>query len=331
MPNLFGIHQRGLRFGPDIFIRDFVGDVGDPHTGAISASPDIILLKNKLTTDPQLTFGTENPANVDRVDLGSEAEFGQPNYIYVRIKNRGRSAAVNVKATVYWSQPSTLPNPTTWQLAGSVVIPIVVPGTPAGSYLTVSNEIAWNTVPATGHYCFVGLIDNLADPAPQPVDFLNWNNYQAFIRNNNNVTWRNFNVVNTLRLIRPEDYIVLPWKASGAPDGARKMQLEVVAHLPEGSQVALEGPAEFLKLFHTDSRPTDDGKRLIKVNPNGRHIIGEATFPAEANSDMRFVVTIPKERRRGVFDLYVTQRFEGLEVGRITWRLMGSESEEPYA
>jgi serine protease len=45
MPNLRNIAETVLGVAPDVYIRDFVGDVGDPHTGAISASPDIILLK----------------------------------------------------------------------------------------------------------------------------------------------------------------------------------------------------------------------------------------------------------------------------------------------
>src|SRR5207247_1937936 len=40
MPDLQGINTTVLQLAPDIFIRDFVGDAGDPHTGAVSASPD---------------------------------------------------------------------------------------------------------------------------------------------------------------------------------------------------------------------------------------------------------------------------------------------------
>jgi hypothetical protein len=57
MPDLQAIIQGTLSVGfADVYLRDFAGDVGDPHTGSISTSPDIIVRPTSVA-DPQMAFG----------------------------------------------------------------------------------------------------------------------------------------------------------------------------------------------------------------------------------------------------------------------------------
>lgn len=326
MPNLRAIIDDilVLNAAVDVYIRDFAGDTGDPHTGAISASPDIILLPSKVA-NPQASFGqgsgTENTST-----LGYEATAGQPNYLYVRVRNRGGSPATNVDARVFWSPVSTLVTPDLWTLVGSVTIPNV----PTGDQLTVSDAITWPlaAIPATGHYCFVGLVGNEQDPVPDPADFLNWDNFYRFIRENNNVTWRNFNVVGNEpdpEAGDPPDFVALPFLAAGAPDKARPMQLEIASRLPKGSRVFLELPfylidamqerSPYLKIV--EKRRT----AWLPVNPHGRRILGEALFPAKARIQLRLLVHVPKKLRANEYEVFVRQLYKGEEVGRVTWRL----------
>ena len=102
--------------------------------------------------------------------LGYEAESGQNNYIYVRMRNRGGSNASNVTATIYWAPVATLITPDLWSLVGTVTLPNV----PTGDILTVSPSITWmeSDIPATGHYCLVGIIGNSVDPAPNRAHLL---------------------------------------------------------------------------------------------------------------------------------------------------------------
>ena len=138
-----------------------------PTTGSILASPDIILRPTAVGS-PQAAFGagsgTENDAT-----LGATAEIGQDNFVYVRVLNQGGSPATSVKATVYWSPVATLVTPDYGRSWARPTIPSV----PIGEQLTVSSGIVWHQaqIPAAGHYCFVGLIGNAADPAPGPADF----------------------------------------------------------------------------------------------------------------------------------------------------------------
>jgi hypothetical protein len=332
MPDLRTIIQNVLAVTPDIYIRDFVGDAGDPHTGSISASPDIILRQTQ-EPNPQAAFGegsgTENSNN-----LGHVAEAGQDNFIYVRVRNRGGPPPVDVEATVYWAPPSSLVTPDQWTLIGSVTIPNV----PVGDILTVSDEIVWPAaaVPATGHYCFIGLIGTADDPAPGLADFLDWDNYCRFIRENNNVTWRNFNVVDNQpdpADADPSDPVDLPFLAPGPPDKARRMSLEVVAKLPEGARVWLEVPKAFVDGMKERSPFNKIDKKRghvrLPVNPHGRRVFGEALFPAKSRMKARLLVKIPKKFLRYEYEVYVRQVYQRQEVGRITWRLTPRKKRRP--
>ena len=320
-----------LNIAPDIYIRDFVGDIGDPHTGSISASPDIIV-RSTAVPNPQAAFGpTSGTANSNT--LGYSVRSGQNNYVYVRVFNRGGTSASNVDAIVYWSPVATLVTPNLWTLIGSVAIPNV----PTGNVLTVSNAIVWPTanIPATGHYCFVGLIGNAQDPVPNRVDLLNFDNFYRFIRNNNNVTWRNFNVVsNTPPAPFPINAVALPFLAPGAPDKDRRFRLEVMALLPDRARVWLEGPQHLMADMHGHAVGLEVDKELpiarLELNPHGLTRFQEIVFPANSRSELRLLVQIPEEEREHEYDVYIRQMYENEEVGRVTWRLSPpSRVEEP--
>lgn len=334
MPNLQAIiNSNVVGLAPDVYLRDFVGDTGDPHTGAISASPDIILLP-VAEPNPQAAFG-EGSATENSNTLGFQAEAGQDNFIYVRARNRGGSDAANVTATVYWSPVATLLTPDLWTPVGSVVIPNV----PSGNVLTVSNAIAWpaGQIPGTGHYCFVGLVGNAADPAPGPADFVDWDNYRNFIRNNNNVTWRNFNVVDNEPdpAGDPSEYVAMEFLAPGAPDRARRMRLEIVARLPKGSRALLDIPVAMYDAMH-DRAPVKFDKRrkiaTIPVNPHGMRSLGDMLFTAKSRAKLRLLVQIPKQYRHMAYEVFVRQMFRDEEVGRVTWRLAPlGEKRRPFS
>ena len=138
MPNLEAILNAHFHTQPDIYIRDFPGDDGDPHDGAISASPDIILRQTEVA-DPVAEFGEGSPGE-NSITLGSTALAGQDNFVYVRVLNRaGFAPTFDVTATIYWSPPATLVSPYLWEPVGSVVIPTV----PGSDVLTVSDAITW--------------------------------------------------------------------------------------------------------------------------------------------------------------------------------------------
>jgi Subtilase family len=333
MPNLRAIIENVLNLSPDVYIRDFVGDIGDPHADSISASPDIILLPETVA-DPQTSYG-EGSGTENSNTLGADIEEGEDGYLYVRVRNRGGSPAADVVATVFWAPVATLLTSDLWTLVGSTTIPNV----PETDELTVSDAIHWPAadIPGLGHYCFVGLIGNAEDPGPEPADFLDWDNYYRFIRENNNVTWRNFNVVPNEpdpEAGDPSNYVGLAFLAPGAPDKARRMQLEVVARLPKGARAFLEMPLHFADAIQEHSPFLKINKKgnmaRLPVNPHGRKRLKEVLFPTKSRTRMRLLVHIPKKMRRKPYEVYVRQLYEGTEVGRVTWRLAPRDRKPPF-
>ena len=340
MPNLQNTVPVVLNLVPDVYIRDFVGDIGDSHNGIIAASPDIILRPLPLI-DPLIDtalYNLDPPAAIDEAfgslsgtendpTLSIRAKLGDDHAIYVRVKNRGPVDATNVTATVYWSEPSTLLTPNTWRPAGglSIVIPLVPA---AGNGLIVSPAIIWpgNQILVTGHYCFVALIGNAEDPAPDPLDFGSWVNYERFIRENNNVSWRNFDVVDYL-LGAPSGPINLRFYIRGPWDKARDMSLEVISTLPAKARLTVQVPIHQKDVLKgLGSVEMDEHQKFVRVslNPHGMSKAKPFKFPKDFCAEAHLLVHLPEEFRHDTYDIYLRQLYEGREIGRITWRLRPS-------
>jgi hypothetical protein len=327
MPNLAGIIGGLLGLAPDIYLRDFVGDAGEPHLGAISASPDIILRKTSVA-DAQAAFGQGSGTEMSAT-LGYEAEAGQDNFIYVRALNQGSTAATGATATVYWSEVSTLVSPDLWNLVGTVAMPDL----PTGEQLVCADALTWPAaqIPATGHYCMVGLLDHPQDPAPPLADFLDWNNFQLFIRNNNNVTWRNFNVVDVDPSApdpAPQRFLV-----AGFPNRRLEMAVEMQLRLPVGANAMLEAPLRFFRDLKADLDVIKIDERqqiaFARLPPASRMRIGAGLMPEKARYPMRLHVKLPAADAREFGQVVARQLYKGEEeVGRVTWRFRSAKVRE---
>ncbi|HMJ60771.1 MAG TPA: S8 family peptidase, partial [Bryobacteraceae bacterium] len=240
MPNLRAIitgHE--LNLAPDLFLRDYVGDLGDPTSGIVSQSPDIIV-RQAAVADPQAIYGASSGTENDP-SLSQDVDTGHPNFVYVRLLNRGGSPATGVSVDVYWSPPATLVTPNLWTLIGTATLPSV----PTGNVLTVSSGITWPSaaLPGPGHYCFVAVVGSVQDPKPGLAAFSTFNQYVAFIENNNNVAWRNFDVViGPPSSGAPPGFYRLPFLIPGAFDTSHVFELETLGRLPERSRAFLEVP-----------------------------------------------------------------------------------------
>ncbi len=345
MPDLKKILSSGtLAQSPDVYLRDYVGDKGDPHTGAINASPDIILVPSTVA-DPTGSFG-EKSGTENSDDLGHKVIAQQDNYVYVRARNRGGAEAKSVDVKLYHAPVSTLLDPTTWvplDKSKPDAPDTTFPSIPVGDVLTVSDAITWQAqyLPPPGHRCFVGLIGNEMDPAPKAADFKVWDNYYRFIRNNNNVTWRNFLVEKgppqppTPPCPLPaKDYFELTFLVAGAPDVTRLFRISVTSRLPEGGEVWLAAPDYFLHqlqhgavFFHVLQA---GNTCYVPINSVGETIIGETHLAPAATHEMTLYVHIPEARRtRFGYEIHVSQLYRDPEapdaafeeIGRVTWRL----------
>jgi subtilase family protein len=316
MPNLKGI-LTPLGVAPDVYMRDYVGDTGSvPSAGFISLSPDIIV-RPALDANPGVTFG---PGTENDLTLGSTVTPGQDNFVYVRVWNRNNISATNVTAIVFYASVATLLTPNDWQPVGSVFIPSV----PGGNVMTVSAAIRWPmaTVPAAGHYCFIALVGNAQDPMPNPSNFMIFDFYTAFIRNNNNVTWKNFNVLH-LPPVGGSGLQDLEFVVPGAADSDRYFELAVGSQLPPGSRIWLEAPIGLLGArvsFETDGRDPRMGR--VAIAPHGRTPLPPTRFAARSRARCRLLVEMPLDHGGYEYEVYVSQLHEGFEVGRVTWRIV---------
>lgn len=114
-------------------------------------------------------------------------EFGQVNNVHVLVRNKSNVDGLNVPVKLYYAHASTgLAWDVDWTLIGTVVLPNV----PANSNNTEA-VFQWSP-PGTGHYCLLARIDTAQDPMTnaEGVDV----NYNT--RFNNNIAWKNVNVVN---------------------------------------------------------------------------------------------------------------------------------------
>lgn len=319
MPNLWWIAEEILNVTPDVYIRDHIGDTGDPHEAAtLWKSPDIFVRPSE-SDDPQAEFG-EGSDTENSNTLGATVYPDQDNYVYVRVKNRGGADIEDVTVTIYYSPPSTLTMGDLWTELGSVSIPTV----PMGDQLVVSEAIAWeeDDIPEPGgHYCFIALVGSEQDPAPEPANFLDMDTYRQFVRDRNNVAWRNFNVASST----PEatsNWVKLAFMAPGAPKKSYPMALEIHAGLPKGSKARLELPARFARRFRVRSEPVESTDLArIRLNPHGRTSLGEASFDMGSRTEMELHVSIPEEFRKRTYEISARQLHDGDEVGCVSWQL----------
>ena len=323
MPNLREIIVSGtLNLAPDVYCRDFVGDDGAPHAGSLARSPDIIVLSGAVA-DPQTTYGEGSGTENDDT-LGVTVNKGKDHVIYVRARNRGGSDANAVKAAVYWAEPSTLLVPGDWRLIGTATFSKV----PTGNDLTVSDALTWPdaNIPASGHYCFVAVLDHEKDPAPGAPDKMTWDDYYAFIRANNNVTWRNFNVVEDSSFYSAsaaEPYGPLGFVFSGSPEKDLGVGLDIISRLPRGSHIELEVPRFLARAMHLAPvhGMKDPDRVRVSVHGWGRTRLDEIPLDAKARHRLTLYLWPPPDVPRRPYEIEVRQRLGTREVGTVTWRL----------
>ncbi|MCC6407367.1 MAG: M4 family metallopeptidase [Planctomycetes bacterium] len=176
--------------GSDLYVRDNLADNGvEPYTGTyLWASPDIIN-RTSPSANPTVQF-----ANLASDSLWENVEFGQDNYVYVRVQNRGLLAG-DATIQVYLSSASTFSNPSAWTHVGTLTETNITPGSlrTAGP-LTFQKAL----IPAPGHYCMIAVIQDALDPVPMLSSITTVTEYLDFVRKRNNVAYRNMDVVDVL-------------------------------------------------------------------------------------------------------------------------------------
>jgi hypothetical protein len=320
MPDLRRINAF-LRLGPDLYLRDMVGDTGAvPSNNPVGASPDVIVLNAKVV-DPAAAF--TGPANENRDDLGASAVAGADAQVYLRMKNRGGGDAQGVTARVWWIEQVTAAIPLTvkWNLIGEIAGTNV----PAGDVLTVAGPITWDSqdMPPAGHYCLAAALDCAQDPAPSGIEAIaHWDEFVQLVQNSNKVTWRNIDITTATlnRWISPRFLIV------GAADMGRQFDFVIEQRLPGETHLALQVPAHFAGLLHAradcavgiETRDEDDAVMVLPAQPAIR--LGHVLMPRAARFPARFLISAPEGVHGNGHEITIRQLYHGIEIGRLTYR-----------
>jgi len=314
---------------PDLYMRDNLTDIGDmPSSGGLAQSPDIFVLQTQFNQiQAQANYGG-NSTN-ENVIPPATVDGTQQNYVYVRVKNRGPIDANDVNITVYFTEPSALPTPEDWIKVNEAEPTVTIATVPSGEELTCSQGVEWTNYPYTGHYCFIGAVDHPDDAVPSFSD-VQTIGFSDFIRNHNNITWRNFNVVENDPPPPPPDapsgFVILPFMFHGA-ERKKRMQLEIVERLPIGSSSMMEVPIDLLQFIKRREKSlfkTDPKRKVVwmKLHTSGKNLTPVVALPEKHKARLRIFVDIPKLYRTRKNIIYVRQLYKGKEIGRISWLLV---------
>ncbi|MGH3714609.1 MAG: M36 family metallopeptidase [Micromonosporaceae bacterium] len=134
----------------DVYIRDSAGDTGEHSSPEVHwASPDLWVRLNPPGAG-------ENPDDGHQPPI-----LNQPNYLYVRVHNRGSAAASGFNVTAYHCDPATaMLWPTHFTSMGALAIPGSIP---AGGSTRVGPFI-W-TPTHSDHECLFAVAHGASDPA----------------------------------------------------------------------------------------------------------------------------------------------------------------------
>ncbi len=307
----------------DLYLRDNLQDHGrEPLVdGGISCSPDIIVFNQELL-DPEAELGTPSAQQSD--SLGSTVEYGQDNFIYLRIQNRGTQATSGT-ARLFWADPSVLPTPNSWTEITDPANPFAIPAINPQE-MKVVGPVVWKQadippIPAgkdRGHYCFIGLINSGNDPAPDPATIHSIGDYYNFIRQSNNATWKNFDVTNIFK----DSLTNMSFAIQGWPRVKLSADLMIdLSQLPGNMQVTLR------ILKRLSATATLENAQLIKDSATHQKfglIAGKQTYlrgmnlKASDNCQATLEIIAPPQVADGNYRLAAAEFIDGKEMGRVT-------------
>jgi extracellular elastinolytic metalloproteinase len=123
-----------------------------------------------------------------------DPELGQVNYVHVHWENKGPATAYNGVVHLYYAVASSgLSWPTDWTEIGTGAIGSLASGA------TFEVSIPWVPI-VSGHVCLLARLESAQDP----MSFAEGTDVNYNTRYNNNIVWRNVNVVDLIAF----DYVV---------------------------------------------------------------------------------------------------------------------------
>ncbi|WP_238540023.1 trypsin-like serine peptidase [Corallococcus macrosporus] len=159
----------------DVWMRDTWSDTG--------LEPDAATAGQDMWASPYIWI-RRNPDGVANAHVHQNPELGATNYVYVKLHGGPRPGASG-RLKLYYANASTgLDWDSDWTQFGDLPIN----GFPADTHIAM---VPWSGLPGEGHYCLVARWESAFDP----MSFLEGTDIGTNVRQNNNIIWRNVNIV----------------------------------------------------------------------------------------------------------------------------------------
>jgi hypothetical protein len=296
----------------DVYIRDNLNDDGiPPSKGTLYRSPDIWV---SLTDDPAAA-----PA--------ANPEYGQTNYVFVKVHNRGSKSASNATVKLYWTKAGTNLSRPHWQTNGIKVNGVTgntrhisVPARGGlGDGVATTGAFDWTPPDPTtnvvepGHFCLFATVTHPRDPILQEdVDAVRWED---------NLAWKNVNIKDML----PDSRTTMEFYVAGVSGASSTADLHIDrSGLPAGGSVKLKIPSRYLdgstavNLQEVWRSPRGRVCQVEVTSNNTADLTGIRLNPGE-NTLVRLEVALPEEAVDGeLYPVFVEQRVNGTLTGRVT-------------
>jgi hypothetical protein len=188
--------------------------------------------------------------------------------------------------------------------------------------IACAGPLVWSEgIPERGHYCFVAVLSNAQDLAPDLASVTDATSFYELIRLNNNVVWKNFDVDNLFA----GGYARIDFQIQGWPRQALKGDLEVdLKTLPAGVSAELRLLKRLLQgAILQGMTKFAETQIYAKLSLNGAETsaIRKMPLPPSDSTEAILQLTLPANISDGVYDVAIRQILDGKEVGRITRRL----------
>ncbi|NTX00953.1 hypothetical protein HUA75_04185 [Myxococcus sp. CA040A] len=263
----------------DVYSKDNGSDFGlTPTVDPIWISPDIRVCQTAGCV------GHQNP------------EFGQTNFVYVTLRNNGPlvppgNPASGTLLVYYTGSGGAAVWPTDWAPIGTIAVSI-----PAGA--TQEFMVPWTGVPAPGHYCLLSRWVSTQDPMTL-VEVAGSNTLNN-TRWNNNLAWKNINVVNLTPFAPASEYDFRLRNLLRDAHGTAALEVRIPDRTGgpsflERGQLFLTLPEElWARWQHQGTGFEVVGERQVRiVNPNGARLEGLILDPNGAHHvGVRFVAQV---------------------------------------
>ncbi|HPC89626.1 MAG TPA: S8 family serine peptidase [Methanothrix sp.] len=298
----------GLDF-VDVYIKDNSADDGiPPSTGCLYRSPDIW---TNLVGDPTLP-PAPNP------------EYGQTNYVFVRVHNRGSKAADNATVKLYWANPGTNLTKPHWKTDGIMVDGVVGNSrkitVPARGAVDGEAITAFEWIPPSptenpvepGHFCLFATVSHPEDPILQEdVDKVRWED---------NLAWKNEIVKDML----PDSTTSAEFYFAGIAGPSIGALYIDCSSAPAGGEVRLKVPSRYLEgevSAGLNRVWESEGGMVSQVSmlTGNTASITKIKLKSKENTLVRVEVKLPAGARPGeVYPVMIEQRVNGQTTGRVS-------------